>query len=444
MPNYYLGIDVSKGYADFIMLDETKQPLEEGFQLDDTYGGHLKLFEYLKDFLSSYPAAIIYAAVESTGGYENNWYNRLVSMAQLLPIHVTRLNPFRVKSNSKAGAKYNKTDQISAGDVAEYLIAHPQKVRYDEDQSYSNLRRQWNLIKLNLKQHSQLLNHLESLLYTSMPELLTFCRNGVPRWLFKLLFKYPTYEALLIAGVEELAKIPYISRKKAHRIIQLAENGIGYSDPVSGQLISTVVKQILDLDKQIKQQKKFLENNYQEAQEQVDLLTTFKGIGIYSAVGLLLNIVSVERFPVVKKLSAYFGVHPVYKQSGDGIGGFHMSKQGRSEPRAILYMVALSAVQHNPVIKELYSRCLHKGMNRSQAIGVCMHKILRIVYGMLKNNTPFDPRIDQRNREKNKPQATNEFPESPNIRRIQSFDKKAPVSRRQFKKRKEQTLSQDE
>jgi len=444
MPNYYLGIDVSKGYADFIMLDESKQSLEEGFQLDDTYGGHLKLFEYLKDFLSCRPQAVIYVGVESTGGYENNWYNHLVSIAQLLPIHIARLNPFRVKSNSEAGAKYNKTDQISAGDIAEYLINHPQKIRYDEDQSYSNLRRQWNLIKLNLKQHAQLLNHLESLLYTSMPELLTFCRNGIPGWLFKLLLKYPTYEALLAAGVEELAKIPYVSRKRAYRIIQLAENGIGCSDPVSGQLISTVVKQIFDLNQQIRQQKKFVEGNYQEAQEQVDLLTTFKGIGVYSAVGLLLNIVSVERFSGVKKLSAYFGVHPVYKQSGDGIGGFRMSKQGRSEPRAILYMVALSAIQHNPVIKELYGRCLHKGMNRSQALGVCMHKILRIVYGMLKNNTPFDPRIDQRNREKNKSKTSKDIPESPKKRRFQSFDKKAPISRRQFKKRKEQTLSQDE
>jgi len=229
MPNYYLGIDVSKSYAYFIILDESKQSLEEGFQLYDTYGGHLKLFEYLQDFLSCCSQSTFYAGVESTGGYENNWYNHLVSIGRLPPIHVTRLNPFRVKSNSEAG--------------------------------------------LNITR-----------------------------------------------------------RIRSVRVIL---------------------------------QKKFLEGNYQEAQEQVDLLTTFKGIGVYSAVGLLLNIVSVERFPGVKKLSAYFGVHSVYKQSGDGIGSFHMSKQGRSEPRAILYMVALSAIQYNPVIKELYGRCLHKGMNRS-------------------------------------------------------------------------------
>ena len=40
MDTYYLGIDVSKGYADFMILDRTKQPVEDSFQLDDTFSGH--------------------------------------------------------------------------------------------------------------------------------------------------------------------------------------------------------------------------------------------------------------------------------------------------------------------------------------------------------------------------------------------------------------------
>ncbi len=52
MPSYYLGIDVSKGYADFIMLDSLKQPVEESFQLDDTFEGHSRLYQYLSRFLA--------------------------------------------------------------------------------------------------------------------------------------------------------------------------------------------------------------------------------------------------------------------------------------------------------------------------------------------------------------------------------------------------------
>ena len=37
MTSYYLGIDVSKGYADFVILDSHKQPVKDSFQLDDTF-----------------------------------------------------------------------------------------------------------------------------------------------------------------------------------------------------------------------------------------------------------------------------------------------------------------------------------------------------------------------------------------------------------------------
>jgi hypothetical protein len=77
-----------------------------------------------------------------------------------------------------------------------------------------------------------------------------------------------------------------------------------------------------------------------------------------------------------------------------------MSKKGKKEPRHILFMVAFSATQRNPLIRSIYSKHVQKGMNKMAAIGVCMYKILRIIYGMLKHNRAFDPKIDRQNREK--------------------------------------------
>ena len=442
MDNYYLGIDVSKGYADFVILDASKKPLAPGFQLDDTAQGHRVLTDYLERFFQDHPGATLYAAVESTGGFENNWYHRLRSLASYLPLHIARLNPAWVKFNSEASARRNKTDAISAQDIALYQIDHPEKIIYDE-QDYPKLRRLWSYIRMLVKQQSQLLNQLNSQLYSTMPELLTFTRNGVPKWLLKLLEVYPSYQKILQAGVAGLEKIPYIPQKKARRIIALVEKGVGgESDVVSEQVISSLATQILHLEKLIQQQKRFLEKNYSEARQQIDLLVSFIGIGIYSAVGLLLNIGNIQRFPSVKHLASYFGVHPVYRISGDGRGGVHMSKQGRSEGRAILYMIAFSAIRHNPLIKELYSRLTNRGMHNGAAMGVCMHKILRIVYGMLKNGTAFDPEIDRKNQEKTPPK--NHKSKTPKKRRLQEFDENAPISRRQHKKRKEQVPSQDE
>lgn len=439
MANYYLGMDVSKGYCDFAILDANKETVRPGFQLDDTFEGHQKLLDFLANFIQAHPDAVIYAAVESTGGYENNWYERLKELASRLPLHVARLNPSMVKFNSQATLRRNKTDQISARYVAEYLISHPEKVPYDEEY-YPMLRRQWKLIQMNNKQRNQLLNNLESILYISMPELLSFCRNGFPRWLLKVLKSCSTYQEFLYTGEDKLSQIPYVSKSRARHIIELVKKGVGNGDNISGQIISTLSSQILYLTQQINQQKSLLAKNYQEAKEEVELLISFTGIGVYSAVGMLLNIGSIDNFERVKNLTSYFGVHPVYKTSGDGKAGFHMSKTGRSEPRAILFMVAFSAIRTNPLIKELYSRCLAKGMNRMAAIGVCMHKILRIIYGMLKNKTKFNAEIDRRNRQRHQPDQ--KMPARNKYRRLQNFDKNAPVSRRQQRRRKEQTQSQ--
>jgi len=62
---YFLGGDVSKGYCDFIILDESKNVIEKGFQLDDTNESHSKLYIILNHLLAKEPSSVIYTAVEN-------------------------------------------------------------------------------------------------------------------------------------------------------------------------------------------------------------------------------------------------------------------------------------------------------------------------------------------------------------------------------------------
>jgi len=81
-------------------------------------------------------------------------------------------------------------------------------------------------------------------------------------------------------------------------------------------------------------------------------------------------------------------------------------------------------------------------MEKKAAVGLCMHKILRIIYGMLKHNKAFDPEIDRKNRQKKPLRQRKVRPDKD--RRYQDFDSKAPISSRQKKKRKERKqLSQN-
>jgi len=194
MESFYLGIDVSKGYSDFVIINNKKQPVVENFQLDDTFESHNRLYGILQEFLVQRPKATVYAAVESTGGYENNWYNSLSKFQGSLSLKTARLNPLAVVHNSKAGLTRNKTDKISAQNVAEYLVAHPEKVTYQHHDQMASLRKQWGFIQMLTKQSTQLRNQLNSLLYTTHPELLSFCQDGMPEWMLKLLIDYPTAE----------------------------------------------------------------------------------------------------------------------------------------------------------------------------------------------------------------------------------------------------------
>lgn len=146
--NYYLGMDVSKGYADIIILDQNKKIIEPNFQLDDTFDGHSLLFQILSDLISKNNPDMIYAAVESTGGYENNWFNRLKKFQSDISIQVARINPLGIYYNSKADLRRVTTDRISALSIAEYLISHPEKVNYNTDDYFVDLRRQKTFVKL--------------------------------------------------------------------------------------------------------------------------------------------------------------------------------------------------------------------------------------------------------------------------------------------------------
>ncbi len=441
MNEFYLGCDVSKGYGDFVIINAQKEMVVENFQLDDTFEGHACLFKQLESLLKEHPGAKISAGIESTGGYENNWYHKLIKFQASLDIQTAHVNPVGITHDSKAGLQRNGTDKISARNIAEYLIRHPETVCYNKENPLASLKKQWGFISLLKKQVTQLLNQLESLLYTSNPELLVYCRNGVQDWVLQVARNYPTAKKLASARAKTVAKIPFVTPERAANLITAAKRSVASAvDEMSEHLVLSTVDQILFMKKNIAVQEGLLVRTC--SLPEAALMKSFIGIGKSTALVLMLYIGNIERFASAKSLAAYFGLHPEYRISGDDKKGrFRMSKKGQSEPRKLLYMACLSGIQANPLLRDIYKAKVDQGMAKKAAIGVCMHKTIRIVYGMLKSNTAFNPEIDLKNRRKaEKKPAVKRQDKS---RRFHSYDSSAPISRRQNTKRMEQRLSQD-
>ena len=68
-------------------------------------------------------------------------------------------------------------------------------------------------------------------------------------------------------------------------------------------------------------------------------------------------------------------------------------KGGRPAVRQALYMAALVAARHNPVIREFYQRLRQAGKPAKVAITASMRKILVILNAMLKNPTHWNPKL---------------------------------------------------
>jgi transposase len=449
----FLGIDVSKGYSDFLLLDGDGEVMEEGFQLADTKQGRQKLKEIISGWQKE-GLEELFCGVESTGGYENNWYAYLKTGFKDSKVHVCRINPKGVKAVGDAALKRTITDAVSAENIATYMISFPKKVDYGinvlpVNQGFKEGRQHMTYVRMLQKQKVQLSNQLEKLLYQYFGEVLVYCRHGAPAWLLAMLVKYPTAAAVLKAGIKQLSTINRISEAKAKSILAKAKNNGQDVSPQIARVIIATAKEILHKQTLIKEEKAYLTDLYQESEEVV-LLSSIPGIGIDSAVAIMLEIEDVKRFETVKKMASFFGVHPTFKQSGDGMWGNHMSKKGRGEIRAILYMATLSAIKYNPILKQVYVRFRAKGMKHHQAAGIVMHKLLRIIYGVLKNQTVFNAETDELNQQKAKEKQHEEEQKDKADKKIKKQKKHrfqeastdAPISRRAEQKIRKQIASQ--
>ena len=439
----FLGIDVSKGYADFVLLSAEGKKCEGTFQLDDTRLGHDQLKKWIEDSLSLYGFDQLNCAVESTGGFEDNWYSSFITWSEKLPLRVTRLNPSVVKNSARAELQLNTTDSESARNIASYIRRFSDQVDYKvKDTTYSAYRTLHNHLALLTRQKSQVINELKQLLYITFPELQRFCKKSIPNWVLSLLIEYPSQAKLSKAKAGRLSKIKSITAVKAQSLIENAQKSISMrNSPTDEFVIKNMAKEIEQKQQTIKEIKAYLAENCKG--EQTLLLESIKGIASYSAAAIMIQIEDIGRFASPKSLSSYFGLHPTIKESGDKKAISRMSKSGRSAVRSTLYMCANTAVLYDPHLKSIYARHRANGKGHGQALGVVMHKMLRIIWGVLTSGTPYQASIDQENQNKNL--RSNDDDKTPEIkakRRYQDFDANAPISRIASKKRKVHVMSQ--
>lgn len=117
------------------------------------------------------------------------------------------------------------------------------------------------------------------------------------------------------------------------------------------------------------------------------LLTSMPGVGPTVARTLLAEMPelgSLDR----REIASLAGVAPFTQQSGKWRGKSFIGG-GRPKVRAVLFMAALVAIRHNPVLKAFRDRLVQAGKPKIVAVVATMRKLLTILNAMIRDQKPW-------------------------------------------------------
>ena len=123
--------------------------------------------------------------------------------------------------------------------------------------------------------------------------------------------------------------------------------------------------------------------------EKIEIMRSVKSVGPVTARALLVELPELGTLDR-KQIASLAGLAPFNRDSGT-MRGTRTLWGGRQRARTALYMAAVNATQHNPVIREFYQRLIHAGKLPMTAIAACMRKLLTILNALLRDHKPWNP-----------------------------------------------------
>ena len=126
-------------------------------------------------------------------------------------------------------------------------------------------------------------------------------------------------------------------------------------------------------------------------------LQTITGIGLLSTAWLLVATLNFTLCPTPEALTAYAGLVPYPRESGSSVRKRPcIGHTGHAQLRTALYLAALSAAQHNPIIKPFYARLRAQGKAKKVARCAAARKLLHSAWAVATKGQPFDPHYQER------------------------------------------------
>lgn len=181
-----------------------------------------------------------------------------------------------------------------------------------------------------------------------------------------------------------------ISQRQAERNRQAAGRHPTAVSTALREHLTLLDRQIADVDAEIRTHI----DQHPDLKRECDLLISIPGIGAQTAACILAETGGLKRYHDGNAVAAYAGLTPRQYTSGTSVHRrTRLSKVGNAILRTALYLPAVTARRHNPVLKAFGDRLAARGLAPKAVIGAVMRKLLVIAYGVVKSGTPFDPMV---------------------------------------------------
>lgn len=176
-----------------------------------------------------------------------------------------------------------------------------------------------------------------------------------------------------------------LSRKR--QLNEMRTQELNRSHQASHATLASHRRLVKLLDKEIEQINQRLEKEVQSIQEWQRLyaiLSSVPGVGDGIAFTLLGELPELGKLSH-RQIAALCGLAPFNRDSG-AMRGRRRIKGGRAPIRTMMYMGMLSAIQHNPVMKQFYKKLVDQGKHKKVALTACMRKLITILNAMARDD----------------------------------------------------------
>ena len=384
-----VGIDVSKEKCDACCIGEGGEKIFFVSCPMDRHG-----FDKLVVQLPADKTSFL-LGMESTACYHIALFSYLAAQGYQVVI----INPLLIANFAKRSLRKTKTDKKAALTIAQFLMQE-KKALCAETPSHlvGELRDLARRREKLTDQVTALKSDMKRILSVTFPELERL--TGVfTKSTLRLLAEFPSAHALRQASYAAIAAI-VIPRSRGRKsqasvdaLMAAAAASVGVTSPAKELALKQEAALLLTVEEQIREATALLKSLCNERiKEDTEILCSMRGIGENTAVNFLVEMGGdIGIYESDKKLIAAAGLDPSTYQSGKYEGKSKISKRGNRHLRRVIWLMTTRVITNNDVFRAYFFKRRREGLPYKKAVLATAHKLIRVMYSMLVNQTYFEP-----------------------------------------------------